>query len=122
MKRAGAILIALSLWGAVLWLLPPQPDLRVVVRDLQRPQTITLTKCADQGTILGIWMGCVGWTEGEATISWMEGDEPYRTEKVKGNVRFAWGGEWYTDVAEIRYQPATVQSGHLVIRYRFSGF
>jgi len=46
-------------------------------------------------------------------------EKPYKTEKLSGKVEFHWGGDWYADTAEIRYNPITVNSSQFKIIYSF---
>ena len=32
---------------------------------------------------------------------------------------FEWGGDWYAETATVRYEPAGVRSGKVVLHYRF---
>jgi len=45
--------------------------------------------------------------------------EPYKVAKLSGKVDFEWGGDWYAETAEIRYEPEDVRSGKVVLYYRF---
>ena len=47
------------------------------------------------------------------------GGEPYKVKKLSGKVNFEWGGDWYSETAEIRYEPVKVRSGRLILHYRF---
>jgi hypothetical protein len=115
MIAVGAVLVPSLLLA--FWVLSPS---RAAVRDVRKPETIVLKKGSNQGHIVSIHIHCFGEIIGDATICLMHGDEAYRTEKLTGTVNFTWGGEWYTDSAEIRYQPGDVKSGHLSITYDFS--
>jgi hypothetical protein len=115
MIAVGVVLVPAVLLA--FWMLSPS---RAVVRDVRKPETIVLKKGTRQGNIVSIRIHCHGEIIGNATICLMSGDHAYRTEKVSGAVNFTWGGEWYTDSAEIRYEPRDVRSGQLYITYDFS--
>jgi hypothetical protein len=63
---------------------------------------------------------CYGKLEGEAQLVLMLNGAPYKSERMKGKVNFTWGGDWYSDSIELRYQPINVTAGHLVIAYTFA--
>jgi hypothetical protein len=45
--------------------------------------------------------------------------KPYKTEKLENNFQITWSGDWYSETAEIRYEPINAKKGELVIEYRF---
>ena len=63
---------------------------------------------------------CYGKLEGEAQLILMLNGAPYKTERMKGKVIIDWGGDWYSDSMELRYQPSSITSGQLVIEYTFT--
>ena len=89
------------------------------VADVTKAETITLKKNARQGHISSFAITCSGEIQGTAEISLMENGKAYRTEKLSGPVNFKWGGEWYSDTADIRYEPKSVTGGNLRLEYRF---
>src|SRR5262245_61784172 len=87
----------------------------VRLADVQRPQVIMLKKEPNAIGIRGR-----GNLDGEAHVSLMLNGNPYKTERLNGKVSFSWGGDWYSDTAEIRYEPINVKSGELIVQYQFS--
>lgn len=90
------------------------------IADVRKEEVIVLRSDPDRGPVHGISIRGRGSLEGEAQISLMLNGAPYKTEKLIGKVNFSWGGDWYSDTAEIRYEPIRVKSGQLVIEYEFS--
>lgn len=94
-------------------------DGSVKIADVRKEETIVLKNTHKPGYVYSINILGSGNLDGEATVSLILNGEAYKTEKLKGAVNFEWGGDWYSDTAEIRYQPGNVNSGELVIEYRF---
>jgi hypothetical protein len=95
-----------------------------VMVDATQPQTIILRKRFYQGYIDRVMIHCSGFIEGKATIQrvfYNNGDFlGFRDQgTISGKVSFDWGGDWYSDTAEIRYIPESVSSGHLTFTYTF---
>jgi hypothetical protein len=57
---------------------------------------------------------------GEAQLSLMLNGKPYKTEKLNDNVNYKWGGDWYADSMELKYEPQVVNSGKIKIEYSFN--
>ena len=95
-------------------------DQRLEIADLQKPQVITLHKKSDQGNIYSMRIRGSGKLNSEARIVLMLNEKPYKTEQMNGKVNFTWGGDWYSDSMELRYQPLKVNSGIFVIEYYFA--
>ena len=91
----------------------------VVVSDVRQPETLVLGKKTGNPYTYGITIRGSGEIDGEAKISLLLNGEQYRVEKLSGKVDFEWGGDWYSETAEIRYEPGNVRSGKLLLRYRF---
>ena len=89
------------------------------VTDVTKAETITLKKNTGQGHIYYLTITGSGEIQGTAEISLIENGKPYRTEKLSGPVKFEWKGDWYSDTAEIRYEPKSVTGGNLRLEYRF---
>ncbi len=87
--------------------------------DVTKPDTVILTKIAGQGAIHSITITGAGNIDGNAEISLILNGTPYKTETLSGRVNFQWGGDWYSDQAEIRYNPSSVVGGHLRLSYDF---
>lgn len=90
------------------------------VSDVTEPETIIVHKKKTQGNVHGITILGKGNLEGEATISLILNGAPYKKEYLSGNVDFKWGGDWYSDSAEIRYTPIEVTSGSLKLKCQFA--
>jgi hypothetical protein len=95
-------------------------DRSVKVVDVQKEEVVILKNSHSTNHVYGISIRGTGNIDGEASISLILNGEPYKTEMLKGKVRFDWGGDWYSDTAEIRYKPNNVNSGELLIEYKFS--
>ena len=92
----------------------------VKVADVRKEEVIVLKHVYDSGHVYSIRIRGSGNIDGEATISLILNGEQYKTEKLHGAVSFKWGGDWYSDTAEIRYKPSSVNFGELLIEYQFS--
>ena len=92
----------------------------VKLADVQTPQAIVLKKEPNAGIVHGIDVRGHGHLDGEAHVSLMLNGNPYKTERLNAKVSFSWSGDWYSDIAEIRYEPINVKSGELVVEYQFS--
>ena len=85
-----------------------------------QPGVITLNKRPSQKHIYAISISCSGRIDGQARLSLMLNGKPYKTEEISGKVNFFWGGDWYSDSVEIRYEPVNVSSGELIFSYKFA--
>ncbi len=94
-------------------------DQRLEIKDLQKPRVINLHKKPNQGTICSMGIRVSGMVNGEAQITLMLNETPYKTTKMNGTVNFTWGGDWYSNSMELHYQPLKVDSGSLTIEYHF---
>lgn len=92
---------------------------KIEVTDVQKPQVISLHKKVNQKSIHSMNIRGTGKLNGEAQIVLILNGQPYKTAQLNGKADFVWGGDWYADSMELRYQPAKVDSGTLVIEYRF---
>ena len=110
----GMVILSLLLTGCTKY------DRLVTVADVREEDVIILRNTSNPEHVYGIDIRGSGNLDGEATISLILNGEPYKTEKLKGPVSFNWGGDWYSDTAEIRYQPNNVKSGKVAIEYKFS--
>ena len=89
------------------------------IKDVTKPEVVTFKKELKQGNIHAITISGKGQICGEGKIILLLNEKPYKTANLSGKVNFQWGGDWYSDTAEIRYQPSSVASGQLQITYRF---
>jgi len=94
-------------------------DQRLEIKYPNKPQVIILQKKTDQKIIVSMGIHCYGKLDGEAQLVLMLNGAPYKTEKLNGKVNFKWGGDWYSDSMELKYQPSNITSGQLVIDYAF---
>ncbi|HMF16053.1 MAG TPA: hypothetical protein VKE98_02550 [Gemmataceae bacterium] len=108
-----ATLVAIAVWFFADPLLP-----NVTISDVRRPETLVLGKETGNPPY-GITIRGSGEVDGEATLSLLLNGEAYKVEKLSGTVSFEWGGDWYSETAEIRYEPINVRSGKLIFHYRF---
>ena len=90
------------------------------VPDVTKPVTIILKKDPGQGPIHSLSVIGSGKIAGNAEIILILNGGPYKTESLTGSVNFRWGGDWYSDQAEIRYTPTSVTSGNLKLKYKFN--
>jgi hypothetical protein len=120
MKRRGAIVGILGAAAvALVWFAISDPS--VSVRDVRQPETLVLG--VETGhPAYSISIHGSGRIDGEATITLLLGGQPYRVEKLSGRVDFRWGGDWYSETAEVRYEPADVRSGKVVLHCSISKF
>ncbi len=93
---------------------------RSEITDLKKSQVLLLHKKSSQKNVYSMGIHCHGKLDGEAELVLMLNGAPYRTEHLKGKVNFTWGGDWYSDSMELRYQPGNVSAGQLVIEYTFT--
>ncbi len=94
-------------------------DQQTEIKDVRKIETIILSKKTSQGNIRGIKIKISGTLEGESKISLILNNREYKTKKLKDNFSFNWGGEWYSDTAEIIYQPINTKNGTVTINYEF---
>ena len=90
------------------------------IADVCKGETIILEKQVGQGPIHGITISGSGRLKGEAEISLILNGGPYKTEHLSGAVDFRWGGDWYSDQAEIKYTPISSTGGKLKLKYQFN--
>lgn len=90
------------------------------VADITKDDTIVLTKKTSQGPIQSFSIAGSGKINGQAEITLILNGKPYKTETLSGPIKFRWGGDWYSDNAEIRYTPVSVTEGNLKLKYGFN--
>ena len=117
MKRAVLVVLVIgTAVGLVTWWMSGP---RVAVGDVRHAETLVLGKGSSAGHTYALSIRGSGQIDGHATISLLLDGKPYKVEKLSGAVDFKWGGEWYADTAEVRYEPDGVRSGDVVLRYNF---
>ena len=89
------------------------------IKDITNPEVVILKKEIKQGNIHAITISGTGQISGEAKIILILNGASYNSEDISGKVSFNWGGDWYSDTAEIRYDPVSVIDGQLSIKFRF---
>ena len=89
------------------------------ISDVTRAETVVLKKKATQGPIHGLSIVGVGSITGSAEVQLILHSSIYRKETISGSFRFELGGDWYSDVAEVRYIPSGVSSGSVTLTYDF---
>ncbi len=94
-------------------------DQEVAVRDVQQPDVVILQRKGSSGNVDGITIWGVGTIDGEAKVSLMLNGEPYKIENLRGRIALTWRGDWYSDTAEIRYEPKSVSSGNVLFKVTF---
>ena len=116
----GGLLLAVIIFIA-LWLLYAQSSAlpSVSVSDVRQPETIVLDRETGYDNVRWLTVRGAGFLNGEATISLVVDGQPYRVEPLKGEIDFEWGGDWYSETAEIRYEPGEVRSGTVSLHYKF---
>lgn len=65
-------------------------------------------------------VGGEGKLDGVVEVVLILNDEPYKTGRLSGSVDFHWGGDWYSDQAEIRSKPIFVTGGNLELKSKFN--
>jgi hypothetical protein len=117
MRTFGYALIISAL--AVVLLSCANYDQRLIMKDLERTQIINLHKKSGQGNICSMGIRVSGQIDGKARIVLMLNKTPFKTTDIDGKTSFTWGGDWYADSMELRYEPLEVRSGELTIEYYF---
>lgn len=113
----------ICIWGvatvALVWWVASEPS--ISVRDVRQAETLVLgTK--DGRLVSRISIQGSGRIDGDATITLLSEGKPYWVKELTGPVDFVWGGDWYDETAEVRYEPGNVRSGELVLRYRIGKY
>ena len=96
-----------------------------VIQDVSKSQKIILKARHDKRRTGGMSVVVTGDIDGIATIerSYSSGQRMYGPQKIgPGKVSFHAGGDWYDNQCIVYYEPGTVNSGQLSIRYRFSQY
>jgi hypothetical protein len=89
------------------------------VKDIAKNETIILKKKPSQGSIVGISIAGRGSIAGKAEVQLILNGAVYKQEEISGNISFKWGGDWYSDQAEVRYYAGTATNGTLTLKYEF---
>ncbi|MEM7579779.1 MAG: hypothetical protein ACFB02_10355 [Mastigocoleus sp.] len=89
------------------------------ITDVTKESTIILRNNGSQQNVSYILISGEGNIDGEAEISLILDDKPYKTERISGNAKFSWNGDWYSEDAKIEYKPSSVKGGDLNLEYQF---
>ena len=91
----------------------------VSVKDVTKSETIILKKRPTQGTISGLRVIGGGSIDGKAEVHLILNGAVYKKEVISGSVSFDWDGDWYADLAKVRYLPGTARGGAVTLKYQF---
>ena len=94
-------------------------DGKIIIADVTKSTQVTLRAAKPSGTVVGISIRGRGRLDGTGQIVLILNGRPYRTEELDGNIRFDWTGDWYSPLAEVRYEPRDANGGQIELRYRF---
>jgi hypothetical protein len=94
-------------------------DREVSVRDVTKSETIVLRKKPGQGPIYAISIVGSGSISGDAEFQLILNGAVYQKKGITGRSSFEFGGDWYSDEAELRYVPKHVSDGNLMLKYSF---
>lgn len=95
-------------------------DQNLMVNNVHTAQTILLQKPHKKGHIHKISIQGRGHLDGKATFSLILNGKPYKIAASDGQINFAWDNmDWYSNTAEIQYQPVHVKSGTATIHFKF---
>lgn len=89
------------------------------IEDVTKPEIVILNKEMNQKNIHAITISGKGQISGVAKICLILNGAPYKSEDISGKVSFNWGGDWYSDTAEISYSPISISDGQLTIKFKF---
>jgi len=93
--------------------------------DVTKPSITLLHKMKGQEHVFGFFVHITGHIEGKGRVKLSypnSNTKSYKIEDISGDVDIKWGGDWYADVLEIKYEPiANVKSGVLSFEYAFDG-
>ena len=119
--RIPVMLVAAGVLAASAWLLwasfIKMPS--VSVSDVMRNETLVLGTKTGKPYTHGVTIRGSGEIDGDATISLMLNGETYKVAKLHGSIDFEWGGDWYSETAEVLYEPTNVRSGNVALHYKF---
>lgn len=120
MKKRVVIVILLLAFGAIaVWELSGLSAPSERVHDVCQAETLVLGQETGDLHTYGISIHGSGYIDGDATISLLLNGQPYKVEKLSGRFNFEWRAEWYAETASVRYEPAGVRSGKVVLYYEF---
>lgn len=88
--------------------------------DVSKSEVIILNKKPHQGAIHSFNISGCGNIDGHAEIFLFSNGDIYKSEELKGKIKFKWGGDYYNDKVEIHYLPNSVTNGCLRLKYKFN--
>ena len=92
----------------------------VDVRDVAKEENLILKKEKGQEHIHRLDIKIVGELDGDAEMSLMLNGKVYETAELSGMFDLKmYGGDWYSDSAELIYEPLNAKSGKVTIVYKF---
>jgi len=95
------------------------------INNVSKKQKITLYKMKGQEHIYRFSVHITGHINGNAKIKFYNSSGAgllYKYKTISRDVDIKWGGDWYTDIIEMEYNPIDVIKGNLSIEYSFDGF
>ena len=122
MARIVRFVVAASIALVVAWVAIRMTPQWERIPDVTKSTEVTLHAKLRQRRISSLDVVGFGNIDGDAEISLILDGEPYKAVKLHGQVRFVWGGTWYSPTAVVRYTPGAVKRGSLTLRYRFNDF
>jgi hypothetical protein len=91
----------------------------IMVDNVSNAQTIVLKNDSANKHPFGISIEVSGKIDGQANIYLMLKGKSYKSEIIKNHFSFTWSTDWYSDSAEIKYEPIGVKEGNVMIKYSF---
>jgi hypothetical protein len=116
MKRCFLLLAVLGLFFSSC---APAYDQERIIADVSHPETIILTSKPSQHPIQAISISVSGSIVGTAEMQLILNGQVYQKNECKGSFDFVFGGDWYSEKAELRYIPKDVSSGNITLKYIF---
>jgi hypothetical protein len=109
--------VVLATTIVVLWIRPAS----VHIADGSKPADLQLISRHHLDKVTTLHVEGRGNIDGEGEFTLLLNGQPYKTERVKGQVNFTWRVDWHTTEAVVRYTPLTARSGSITLRYHFAG-
>ncbi len=119
------LIVICILIGGLFYMVFPDPintERFKVIKNIDHPETIELSKNKNQGYIHGLRLLITGKLDGKAIIKQGFSDSSfYRIDTIDNAVNLNYGGDWYQDNCLIIYKPLSVKTGELKLTYKFFG-
>jgi hypothetical protein len=110
-----AVVLATTI--VALWIQPASAH----ISDSSKPAEFKLLPKHPLDKVTALHVEGRGKIDGEGEFTLLLNGQPYKTERVKGPVKFTWRMDWYAPEAVVRYTPLTAKSGSITLRYHFAG-